>query len=64
MEKITIKAARINAGFSQEQIAEELGVDVKTYAKYERTPGEIRLKTLQDFIKITGVESIEHIFLN
>lgn len=30
-----LKAARVAAGFTQEQFADELGIDVKTYAKYE-----------------------------
>lgn len=34
--QITLKAARVNVGFSQEKAAELLGVDPSTLSKWER----------------------------
>lgn len=36
MVKITLKAARVNAGFSQQQVADALGVSNKTISCWER----------------------------
>lgn len=36
MVKITLKAARVNAGFSQQQVAYALGVSNKTISSWER----------------------------
>lgn len=42
MFKITLEAARVNAGFSQKEAAEKLGISNKTLSKwenYESFPG-------------------------
>ena len=36
MVKMTLKAARVNAGFSQKEAAERLGVSNKTLCKWEK----------------------------
>lgn len=36
MVKISIKAARVNAGFSQKEAAERLGVSTKTLGNWEK----------------------------
>lgn len=35
---ITLTAARINKGYTQEQVAEKLGINPITLAKYEKRP--------------------------
>ena len=36
MLKITLKAARVNAGFSQKEVADALGVTKKTVCSWEK----------------------------
>lgn len=36
MPKVTLKAARINAGLKQEEAAEKLGISAVTLSRYER----------------------------
>jgi transcriptional regulator with XRE-family HTH domain len=37
MVKVTLKAARVNAGFTQTQVAERLGISVSTLANWEKS---------------------------
>lgn len=58
-----LKYARAQAGYTQESMAEELGIAVKTYAKYEsRTPlpqdkicTVCRLLDLDPFVFLDGI---------
>lgn len=46
--KITLRAARVNAGYSLEEVAEKIGKSVATIAKYQRDSSNIpRLLLLQ-----------------
>lgn len=55
MPKISIKAARVNAGLTQEEAAKKLGINPNTLARYERDSGKLSLemlKKLSDLYKI------------
>lgn len=54
--KLTLKQARVGAGLTQEQMAEQLGVSNITYFTYEKDPGKMQVKRLLKFAKVTGVE--------
>ena len=43
--KLTLEAARVNAGYTQQEAADLFGVNVATIGKWER--GEIELKYIQ-----------------
>lgn len=51
---LTVKQARLLAGYTQKQIADILGVHVQTYMKWERNPGEMSISTAKQFSKIVG----------
>ena len=53
--KISIKAARVNAGLTQEKAARQLGISPDTLARYEKDSGKLSLemlKKLSDLYKI------------
>lgn len=52
MERITLKAMRVNAGLTQEEVAKALGVVVKTVANWES--GETVLSAY-DFIRLCNL---------
>lgn len=54
MAKITLAAARVNAGFSQEKLAEKLSVSRSTIANWESGKTEISALNLSAFCKLTG----------
>ncbi len=60
MERITVRAARINAGLRQEDVAEALNIHPQTYMKFEQHPEKMTIKMANDFAKIVdrSVESI------
>lgn len=62
MAKITLAAARINAGYSQENLAKLIGVTRSTLARWETGKTEIKAKYLCAFCKHTGF-SVEDILL-
>jgi transcriptional regulator with XRE-family HTH domain len=41
---ITIRAARVNKGLSQTEVAHELGLSIGTYQRMESDLGEMRIK--------------------
>ena len=62
MPKITIKAARINAGLTQKEAAERLGIAYQTLSSYEKNNKSIRLEVLEKMCSLYGIP-IEYIFL-
>lgn len=42
--RITLKAARVNAGLTQVEAAEALGISAATYQYWEKDPSQIRAK--------------------
>lgn len=62
--KISLKAARTNAGFTQKEVAEQLDVTVETVRNWERGrsyPNAIRIQALE---KLYGVPYDNLIFLH
>lgn len=57
MAKITLAAARTNAGLTQEQMADRLGVTRQTYAAWEAGKAQMRTAYFVAFCKITGFSS-------
>ena len=55
MGKITLRAARVNAGFTQAQAAKLIGISKYTLLKYERgttLPNVKTLKRIEELYKI------------
>lgn len=60
-EKITLKAARVNAGLTQEEVAIEMKVSLPTIAKWENESGEVRMKQALKLCKLYK-KNIDDIF--
>ncbi|MFR0613864.1 helix-turn-helix domain-containing protein [Lactobacillus porci] len=58
MPKITLKAARINVGLTQEAAAKRLGIDPSTLAKYEKDSGKLSREMLRKISKLYGISEI------
>lgn len=54
MAKITLAAARVNKGMTQEQMAEAMGVSRQTVFDWENGKREMRTPYLYLFCQITG----------
>lgn len=61
MEKITVKAARINAGLKQNDVAKALKIHPQTYMKFEQHPEKMTVKMANEFAKIVN-QSVENIY--
>ena len=48
----TMKIARISAGLSQKNVADEMGMHEQTYAKYEKHPELMSIKDAKLFSRI------------
>lgn len=51
-KKITLKMARVGANLTQAQMAEELGVHVVTYHRWENNPEDISIKDAMRICRI------------
>ncbi len=54
MAKITLAAARVNAGLTQEQLANEMDVSRQTVIDWESGKREMKTAYLYLFCRITG----------
>lgn len=64
MEKLTLKAARINAGLTQAEAAEKIGVSVTTLVSYEKGRAFPDVRTVKRIEDAYGVEYKDlHFFL-
>lgn len=61
MSKITLKAARVNAGLTQEDVAEKMGVAVTTVRNWEKGNTDPKLSQFVMLCEIYGV-SYDSIF--
>lgn len=57
---MTIKAARVNAGLTQKEAAEKLGISYQTLSRYENNPGQMPVKMVLDMCDLyhTNVDSL------
>lgn len=53
--KITLKAARVNAGLTQEQVVAETGISRSTLHRWENGKGSPRLLDLQRLCELYGI---------
>lgn len=56
MRQMTIRQRRRSKEYSQEKVAEMIGVSVATYKKYERCPAQMRITTLLRLCKALDVD--------
>lgn len=56
MPKITVKAARVNAGLTQAEAAEKLGITRETLIRYEKEPKLIRQGVLAKMRSVYGMD--------
>ncbi|CCK86422.1 Cro-like protein, phage associated [Lactobacillus equicursoris DSM 19284 = JCM 14600 = CIP 110162] len=62
MPQISIKAARVNAGLTQKQAAEKLGISDQTLSHYEKNSGLVKQATLEKMYSIYKIDK-KQIFL-
>lgn len=60
--KLTLKQARLLKGFTQRDIANELGVHVQTYSKMEKEPDTVTIGEAKRISEILGLD-YDYIFL-
>lgn len=61
LPKITLKAARVNAGLTQQEAAEKLGISYQTLSRYEGESGNVRQEMLKKMSELYEIP-IEFIF--
>lgn len=62
--KLTLKAARVNAGLTQKQLAKLMGISESTMIKWEKSNGkDIKLGDFEKLCKILKVDTHQIIFL-
>lgn len=60
--KITLPAARVNAGMNQREMAEFLGVDVSTITNWEKGKTEPSTSQLRKISEVSGIP-MDYIFV-
>ena len=60
--KITLPAARVNAGMNQREMAEFLGVDVSTITNWEKGKTEPSTSQLRKIREVSGIP-MDYIFV-
>lgn len=63
MEKLTLKAARVNAHMTQAEAAEKIGVSTNTLCAYERGTTFPDVRVLKRIEDVYGIEYRNLIFL-
>lgn len=53
--KITLEAARVNAGFTQEQVAEKMGLNRSTIISWEKGRKVLKIWELDALCRIYGL---------
>lgn len=61
-ERISLKAARMMRGLTQDEMADKLGVHRNTYINWERHPEDISMKKADEICKILNVSMDRIIF--
>ena len=55
---MTIKAARVNAGLTQKEAAEKLGISYQTLSRYENNPGQMPVKMVLDMCDLYHINVV------
>lgn len=55
--EITLRAARVNAGLTQEQVQERLGISRSTLHRIETGKSSPKYKTLCDLCRLYGIST-------
>lgn len=63
MLQISLKAARVNAGYLQREVAHEIGVSIETIKNWENNKTSPTADRLQDLCDLYGVR-MDDIFFN
>lgn len=63
MLKISLKSARVNAGYTQKEVAEKLGVSNKTVNNWEKGTSYPKADKVDAICKLYGVSYDHIIFL-
>lgn len=53
--RITLKAARVNAGLTQEEAAQSLNISAATYNAWEKDPGKITATKQSQLSQLFGI---------
>ena len=59
---MTLKAARVNAGLTQKEAAEKLGISYQTLSRYENHPGQASVKLVLDMCELYHIK-VDSLFL-
>lgn len=62
-KKITLKTARLIAGYTQDELAELMGVHPHTISDWEKRPSRISIGNAKKLKKLLGIE-YENFFYN
>lgn len=54
--KLSMKAARVNAGLTQVDVAHALGINRETLRRYENDPGRMPFAMMRKFTALTNVD--------
>ncbi len=54
--KLSMKAARVNAGLTQVDVARALGINRETLRRYENDPGRMPFALMRKFTALTNVD--------
>ena len=60
--KIILKAARVNAGLTQKEAAEKIGISYQTLSEYEKDESKVNLAMIKKMCSVYGFP-LEYIFL-
>ncbi|HIY91316.1 MAG TPA: helix-turn-helix transcriptional regulator [Candidatus Companilactobacillus pullicola] len=60
--KITLKAARVNAGLTQKEAAEKIGISYQTLSEYEKDESKVKLAMIKKMCSVYDFP-LEYIFL-
>nr|DAE58533.1 MAG TPA: Helix-turn-helix XRE-family like protein [Caudoviricetes sp.] len=52
MPKITLKAARVNAGLTQKEAAKKIGISYQTLSDYEKDESKIKLSMIRKMCSV------------
>lgn len=63
MFQITLKAARVNAGLTQDEAAKKAGINKTTLLNWENQKTFPRIDQLENLCAIYNIPSIDYIFL-